>query len=82
MPNTHVKKYSITLSGHRTSLTLEPVFWSVLKSIAAKRNVPLNTVIGEIDAQNTSGNLSSATRVYTVERLLKQLHKFETQDFT
>ncbi len=61
-----MKKHSIKISGHDTSITLEDEFWDALKEIAAKKGVSLNSLIAEIDAQR-KGNLSSALRVFVLE---------------
>jgi len=60
-------KGSVSIAGHRTSLSLEPVFWKALRAAAATRGVALNAVITEIDDARTT-NLSSAVRVWLFER--------------
>ena len=52
MPPTErvLKKRSFTLSGHRTSVALEPEFWAVLAGLAARRAVSLSALVAEIDA--------------------------------
>ncbi|QRY68400.1 ribbon-helix-helix domain-containing protein [Ensifer sp. PDNC004] len=65
-----IRKHSATLHGHRTSFSLEDAFWQELKTIAAKRAMPLAQLIAEIDDQRTpDSNLSSALRVYVLEWL-------------
>ena len=64
---TGVRKRSVTLAGHRTSLSLEPEFWEALKSAAREEGLSLNALIARID-QARSGNLSSAVRVYLLRR--------------
>jgi len=61
-----LRKRSVTIAGHRTSVSLEPPFWSALREIAAARGVSLNALIAEID-DGRSGNLSSALRVFVLE---------------
>ncbi len=63
-----VRKRSVEIAGHRTSLSLEAAFWSALKRLAAKEGVSLNKLIERIDRAR-EGNLSSAVRVYVPERL-------------
>ncbi len=63
-----VKKRSVEIAGHRTSLSLEAAFWRALKRLAAKDGVSLNKLIERIDRARES-NLSSAVRVYVLERL-------------
>lgn len=63
-----VVKYSVTLHGHRTSLSLEPEFREALQAVARARGCSVNALIAEIDAarlgQHRPCNLSSAVRVY------------------
>ena len=61
------KKYSLTIQGHATSLTLEPVFWAALNEAAAARGQSLAALVAEIDEARTT-NLSSAIRVWLFER--------------
>jgi predicted DNA-binding ribbon-helix-helix protein len=63
-----IKKRSVEIAGHRTSLTLEEAFWRALKRLAAKDRVSINKLIERIDRER-QGNLSSAVRVYLLERL-------------
>ena len=60
---TRLKKHSITLAGHRTSLSLEEAFWSALRDIARREGCSIAALVERIDGQR-SGNLSSAVRVY------------------
>jgi predicted DNA-binding ribbon-helix-helix protein len=59
-------KHSVTIDGHRTSVTLERAFWDSLKEIAAARTVPLSTLIAEADKRQPR-NLSGALRVFVLE---------------
>ena len=63
-------KRSVTVAGHRTSLSLEPEFWDALKRIAQKEPRTVSGLIGEIDAARGRRNLSSAVRVYVLEHAL------------
>lgn len=63
-----LRKHSVTIAGHRTSLSLEAAFWEELKAAAAARGQSLNALLAEIDAAR-SGNLSSAVRVWVLRRL-------------
>ena len=60
-------KRSITVAGHRTSVTLEGAFWDSLKEIADKRGQSINALIAEIDQQQPD-NLSSAIRVFILRQ--------------
>lgn len=62
---TALRRRSVTIAGHRTSVSLEDAFWRALKTIAQARGLSLNRLISEIDAGRT-GNLSSAIRVYVL----------------
>lgn len=66
MPERLSQKHSITVAGHRTSITLEQAFWDSLKEIADSKRVSINTLIAGIDADHPD-NLSSALRVYILE---------------
>lgn len=61
-----MKKRSVKISGHETSISLEDQFWDALKEIAETRGLSLNSLIAEIDEER-EGNLSSAMRIYTLE---------------
>lgn len=56
-------KRSLTIAGHRTSIALEPEFWTALEAMAARRGLPLTQLIEEIDRTRESANLSSALRI-------------------
>lgn len=70
-PNASVRKRSVTVSGHQTSISLEEAFWDGLKEIAAGEGVSVNAMIERIDEART-GNLSSAIRVFVLERLRRR----------
>ena len=61
-----LKKRSVDIAGHRTSVSLEAPFWDALAAIAARRKTSVNQLIAEIDKHRT-GNLSSALRVFVLE---------------
>lgn len=63
-------KRSVTVAGHRTSLSLEPEFWQALKQVAQRESRTVSGLIGEIDAVRGRRNLSSAVRVFVLERAL------------
>lgn len=67
-----IQKRSVIIAGHRTSVSLEPEFWSALKDIALQRNVSINELVTEIDGQRR-GNLSSALRVHVLTFLQTRL---------
>lgn len=65
-------KRSLTISGHRTSLSLEPEFWNVLKKIAEGERQSLASIVEVIDEGRGERNLSSAIRVWILTRLQNQ----------
>lgn len=73
-------KGSLSIAGHRTSLSLEPVFWAALRAAAASRGVPLNAVVTEIDEARTT-NLSSAVRVWLFEQAQMPVTSAGTDEF-
>ena len=58
-----MEKRSFSIAGHRTSIALEPEFWTGLETIAAERQLSLAGLIREIDESRTTTNLSSAVRL-------------------
>ena len=60
------KKRSVVVAGHRTSVSLEPVFWVELRGMAAARRISVNDLVTRIDRQR-NGSLSSAIRVYVLQ---------------
>lgn len=59
------EKHSLTLRGHRTSVSLEPEFWEAFRAIAAGRGLALNQLAFEIDAnRHPEEGLASAIRVF------------------
>jgi predicted DNA-binding ribbon-helix-helix protein len=66
-----VIKRSIVIAGHKTSVSIEDAFWTALKEIAQVRQQSLAELIGAIDGArqigNTTGNLSSAIRVFVLD---------------
>jgi len=69
-----MKKRSVNILGHQTSITLEDEFWNALKTEAKKRDLSLNKLIAEIDdARPPESNLSSAIRLYILKSLQDRL---------
>ena len=63
-----MKKHTITINGHATSISLEDEFWQALKQEAHKQNLSVAALVATIDEARTTG-LSSAIRVYLFKRL-------------
>lgn len=65
-------KRSMTIAGHETSISLEPMFWKALENAATERGVPLNALVAEVDVlrmESTSPpNLTSALRQWLWKR--------------
>lgn len=57
------QKHSLTLNGHRTSVTLEPEFWAAFQALAALRGVSVNALAAEMDAARGAVGLASYMRV-------------------
>jgi predicted DNA-binding ribbon-helix-helix protein len=68
-----MRKRSVTIDGHRTSVSLEDAFWDELALIANARGLSLNALVAEIDHASASpGNLSSTLRLYVLDTLRKR----------
>lgn len=61
-----VGKRSLTVAGHRTSISLEDAFWAGLRDIAEARTSTVAGLVAEIDRGRGSANLSSAIRVFVL----------------
>jgi predicted DNA-binding ribbon-helix-helix protein len=63
-------KRSVTINGHQTSISLEPLFWDMLRSAAEARRQAVNALVAEIDAEriksSTPPGLAGAIRVWLV----------------
>ena len=57
------EKRSITIAGHATSVSLEPVFWDALQDMAAEKNQTVPDLIRALDADARDASLSSTLRV-------------------
>ncbi|HYF55546.1 MAG TPA: ribbon-helix-helix domain-containing protein [Salinarimonas sp.] len=62
-----VVKRSLSIRGHRTSISIEEPFWAELRALAARRETSLAALVAEIDAGRGQANLSSAIRVFVLE---------------
>jgi predicted DNA-binding ribbon-helix-helix protein len=60
-------KRSFSIGGHRTSISLEPPFWSALKEVAARERLPLAKLVGAIDKNRGDSGLSSAVRIWLLK---------------
>ena len=62
-----VVKRSIIIGRHKTSVSLEDAFWQSLKRIASDRELTLSALVDTIDSQRSTGNLSSAIRLFVLD---------------
>ena len=68
-PSGRPVKHSLTLRGHRTSVSLEQVFWQEFRQIAAVQAQSVNDLASRIDAQRGDVGLASAIRVFVLTSL-------------
>jgi predicted DNA-binding ribbon-helix-helix protein len=72
--NARPVKHSVTLKGHRTSISLEDAFWAELRALAAARDLPINALVAEIDAaRGVETGLASAIRLHVLQALRDRL---------
>lgn len=64
-----IRKRSVTIRGHRTSISLEAEFWEELHVIAERRGMSVAALVAEIDALRGNANLSSALRLHVLRAL-------------
>jgi len=62
-----IRKRSVMIAGHPTSVSLEEPFWEALRGVASARSQSVQALIGTIDAGRGPQNLSSAIRVFVLE---------------
>lgn len=66
-------KRSVEIAGHKTSISLEPLFWQLLRQRAKRGGIPLNALIARIDAErleaDTPPGLGTALRLWLVAQL-------------
>lgn len=83
MSDFELKKHSVKIAGHTTSITLEDIFWQQLHRMADEQNITLTTLLAQIDAvrlaEDPTPNLSSAIRVTIIQYLLDTDIYFETE---
>ena len=76
------RKHSVEIAGHKTSISLEPLFWEILRTAAKLEGIPVNALIGRIDAERiaapTPPGLATAIRLWLVGWLASRLG--QTQD--
>ncbi|MCB1389093.1 MAG: ribbon-helix-helix domain-containing protein [Rhodobacteraceae bacterium] len=70
---TRPEKHSLTLKGHRTSVSLEPEFWAAFRAYARARNLGLNECAAQIDRDRGDLGLASALRLAVLRDLQDRL---------
>lgn len=68
LSQTNLQKHSVTIAGHRTSISLETGFWTHFRRIAKEEEIPINELIRQLD-EARSGSLSGAIRVFVLQDL-------------
>ena len=66
-----MEKRSITISKHKTSVSLEPEYWEIIGSISTKNGLSISGMIELIDKEKNGNNLASEIRVYALNYLIK-----------
>lgn len=74
-----MKKRSITIAGHRTSVALEPEFWTFIEKMAAEQQLSLADFIAQIDETRAQTNLASALRLAVLNWLEQQVPPLSDQ---
>lgn len=76
-------KRSVTIAGHQTAISLEPIFWNMLKREAQASGIPVNALIAQIDVQRLSADsppgLAGAVRCWLFKQLLDR-HNAQTAE--
>lgn len=69
-------KRSVTIAGHETSISLEPMFWAALERAASEAGKPINSIIAEVDAARLESrpipNLTSAVRQWLFDYVARR----------
>jgi predicted DNA-binding ribbon-helix-helix protein len=69
-------KRSVEIAGHKTSISLEPLFWDWLRRVAEAEGLPLNALVARIDAERiaspTPPGLAGAIRLWLAARALER----------
>ena len=77
-------KRSIEIAGHKTSISLEPLFWDLLRRSAAGEGVPINALVARIDADRLEASivpgLAGAIRLWLTARLALNTDSVKQQE--
>ena len=73
------RKHSVEIAGHKTSISLEPLYWALLKQAAEAESLPINALVARIDAERiaspTPPGLASAIRLWLVGWLASRMQQ-------
>ena len=76
-------KRSVEIAGHKTSISLEPLFWDMLRSAAAREGLPVNALVARIDVERiqaeTPPGLASAVRLWLAGQISKEAEQQSAQ---
>jgi predicted DNA-binding ribbon-helix-helix protein len=68
-------KRSVEIAGHKTSISLEPLFWDWLRHVANEEDVPINALVARIDAERIASpippGLAGAIRIWLAARVVR-----------
>jgi predicted DNA-binding ribbon-helix-helix protein len=74
-----VRKRSILVNRHKTSVSLEDAFWDEVRAIARSRNMTLSDFVSDVERGRRAGNLSSALRLIVLETLQARVGEHPTE---
>lgn len=66
-----MEKRSITISKHKTSVSLEPEYWQIIDNISIEKGLSISGIIELIDREKNGNNLASEIRIYALNYLIK-----------
>ena len=70
-------KRSVEIAGHKTSISLEPLYWELLKQAASAEGLPINALVAQIDAERIQApippGLAGAVRLWLVAWLARRM---------
>lgn len=79
---TAIRKYSVAINGHKTSISLEDEFYEQIRAMAARRECRISEIVEEVEAANAGKNLSSQLRLAVLRDTLSRLAEFEASPAT
>jgi predicted DNA-binding ribbon-helix-helix protein len=67
-----IRKHSVLIAGHETSVSLENAFWDAFCQLATDKGLSINDLVAKVD-DGRAGNLSSAIRLYVLENATRPI---------